>query len=53
MPLDPKLWAACFRVEEVAEGKAINHVYNKSPFTALDNFKADLKLVVDAARKAG
>jgi len=44
---DPKLWAACQRVEWVAEGHTVDDVYNKNH----DKFKADLKLLVDTLRQ--
>lgn len=50
MVKDAKLWAACQRVEWVAEGKTINYVYSRYPIAALDNFRADLKLIVEAVR---
>jgi hypothetical protein len=53
MPIaDPKLWAACQRLKWLQEGKSLNRVYDKNPFNVLENFQADLKLVLDAIEKA-
>jgi hypothetical protein len=38
------------RVEAVADGRTINGTYKKPPDVALDEFRTDLKLLVEALR---